>query len=132
MTRNIPVGAAGELAPGGRKLVFVDGRGIVLFSVDGTIYAIDDSCPHNGASLAGGKLEGSVLHCPAHGLRFDLRTGCTPGAPGLSLTTFPVRCVDGRLVVSPEDPVADRPPAQPCGATLAQTRSHSGERRCKA
>ena len=116
MSRQIPVGAVDELAPGQRKLAFIDGRSIVLFNIAGTIHAIDDSCPHNGASVASGQLEGCVLRCPAHGLRFDLRTGCTPGAGGLSLTTFPVRAVDGKLVVSLENPTASPPHAPVCNA----------------
>jgi 3-phenylpropionate/trans-cinnamate dioxygenase ferredoxin subunit len=100
MARQIVVGVVGELVPGQRKLVFVDGGSVALFNVDGTIHAIDNSCPHNGASLASGRLEGCVLHCPAHGLRFDLRTGCTPGKGGLSLTTFPVVAIDGKLVLN--------------------------------
>jgi 3-phenylpropionate/trans-cinnamate dioxygenase ferredoxin subunit len=109
MSRQIVVGLADELAPGQRKLAFVDGRSIVLFNVGGAIHAIDNSCPHNGASLASGQLEGCVLRCPAHGLRFDVRTGCMPGmdgSSGLSLTTFPVRTVDGQLVVSLDEPDA--------------------------
>ena len=108
MSREVSVALADELAPGQRKLAFVDGRSIVLFNVAGTIHAIDNSCPHNGASLASGQLEGCMLRCPAHGLRFDLRTGCVPGAGGLSLTTFPVRAVDGKLVVTLEDSAASR------------------------
>ncbi|HTR10206.1 MAG TPA: Rieske 2Fe-2S domain-containing protein [Paraburkholderia sp.] len=106
MAREVAVAMVDEIAPGERKLAFVDGRSIVLFNVAGTIHAIDNSCPHNGASLANGQLEGCVLRCPAHGLRFDLRTGCMPGAGGLSLKTFPVRTVDGKLVVRLEDPAA--------------------------
>lgn len=112
----IPVGAVDELAPGQRKLAFNNGRSIVLFNIDGTIHAIDNACPHNGASLASGQLEGCVLRCPAHGLRFDVRTGCMPGAGGLSLTTFPVRAIDGKLVVNLEAP-ATRPALLPaCNA----------------
>ena len=117
MSRQIPVGAVDELARGQRKRVFIDGRGIVLFNIAGTIHAIDDACPHNGASVASGQLEGCVLRCPAHGLRFDLRTGCMPGAGGLSLTTFPVRAVDGKLVVSLEDPAASSAHASVCDAS---------------
>jgi 3-phenylpropionate/trans-cinnamate dioxygenase ferredoxin subunit len=105
MSRQIPVGAVDELAPGQRKLAFVDGRSIVLFNIAGTVHAIDNACPHNGASLASGRLDGCMLSCPAHGLRFDLRTGRMPGAGGLSLTTFPVRAIGGKLLVSLEDPV---------------------------
>jgi 3-phenylpropionate/trans-cinnamate dioxygenase ferredoxin component len=102
MLRQISVGSADELAPGERRLVFVEGRSIVLFNLDGTLHAVDNACPHNGASLAGGQLEGSLLRCPAHGLRFDLRTGCMPGVGGLCLKTFPVEVIEGQLVVSVE------------------------------
>lgn len=113
MSIEMPVGSEGELAPGERKLAFVDGRSIVLFNIEGTIYAIDNACPHNGASLASGQLDGHLLRCPAHGLRFDLRTGCMPGAAGLCLTTFAVRAVDGRLAVIVDDsaPQGDNGPA---------------------
>ena len=43
----------------------------VLFNIDGSVSAPDNSCPHNGASLASGQLEGRLLRCPAHGLRFE-------------------------------------------------------------
>ena len=112
----IAVGAVDDLAPGQRKLAFVDGRSIVLFNIDGAIHAIDNACPHNGAALASGRLEGCVLSCPAHGLRFDVRTGCMPGAGGLSLTTIPVRAIHGKLVVSLEVS-ATRPAQEPvCNA----------------
>ncbi|PYE16671.1 3-phenylpropionate/trans-cinnamate dioxygenase ferredoxin subunit [Paraburkholderia silvatlantica] len=100
MTREVLAGMADELAPGQRKLVFVDGRSIVLFNIEGQLHAIDNACPHNGASLASGPLEGCMVRCPAHGLRFDVRSGCMPGTAGLKLTTFPVRAVEGKLLVS--------------------------------
>jgi len=112
----IPVGAVDEFGPGQRKLAFIKGRGVVLFNIDGTIHAIDNSCPHQGASVANGHLDGYVLSCPAHGLRFDLRTGCMPGAGGLSLTTFPVRTIDGRVFVSLEDPAASPTQVSVCNA----------------
>lgn len=79
-------------------LAFVEGRSVVLFNVEGVIHAIDNSCPHNGASLANGRLDGHVLQCPAHGLRFDIRSGCSVGAKGLCLTKLPVETIDGELV----------------------------------
>lgn len=89
------IGAVDELKPGERKLAFVDGKSIVLFNIEGTFHAIDDACPHNGASLASGKLEGAMLRCPAHGLCFDLTKGYMAGASELCLKTFAVRAVDG-------------------------------------
>jgi 3-phenylpropionate/trans-cinnamate dioxygenase ferredoxin subunit len=106
MSHDVPVGSVDELAPGGRRLAFAGGRSIVLFNIEGTVHAIENSCPHNGASLASGQLDGRILRCPAHGLTFDLTTGCMPGARGLCLTKLPVDVRDGRLVVTVDDPAA--------------------------
>jgi 3-phenylpropionate/trans-cinnamate dioxygenase ferredoxin component len=111
MSRWIAAGPADELAPGQRKLVFVDGRSIVLFNIDGALCAVENACPHNGASLAGGRLEGRLLSCPAHGLRFDVATGCMPGKGGLRVATFPLRNVAGTLELTVDDA-----PASPCHA----------------
>jgi 3-phenylpropionate/trans-cinnamate dioxygenase ferredoxin subunit len=92
MTRTIPIAHARDVAPGSRKLAFVDGRSVVLFNIEGVIHAIDNACPHNGASLANGRLDGRILQCPAHGLRFDLVSGCMVGAPDVCLTKL---CVEG-------------------------------------
>jgi 3-phenylpropionate/trans-cinnamate dioxygenase ferredoxin subunit len=99
MSRHVRVGSLEELPPGRRKLAFVDGRSVELFNIDGAVHAIDNSCPHNGASLANGQLEGRVLRCPAHGLRFDLVTGCMPGAGGLCLKKLSVHVQSGELYV---------------------------------
>ncbi|MGW1725346.1 bifunctional 3-phenylpropionate/cinnamic acid dioxygenase ferredoxin subunit [Streptomyces sp. NPDC002306] len=48
---------------------------------DGELYAIDDTCTHQDASLSEGWLEGCVVECPLHAASFDLRTGqptCLP------------------------------------------------------
>ena len=54
MSRAVSIPAT-ELPPGQRRLVFVEGRSLVLFNINGTVYAIDNTCPHQGASLAGGR-----------------------------------------------------------------------------
>lgn len=95
----VTVARMDELPPGQRKLIFVDGRSIVLFNIDGTLHAIDNSCPHNGASLASGKLQGTVLQCPAHGLRFDLAKPCEPGSASLCPRRFTVQATGDSLAL---------------------------------
>ena len=73
--------------PGERRYLFLGARRVVLFTLAGTLHAIDDSCPHQGASLFGGKLSGKVLRCPAHGLRFELDGGGQQDG-GLCLTRY--------------------------------------------
>lgn len=48
---------------------------VALFRVGTSLVAIEDLCPHAGASLSFGSLDGSVLTCPGHGSQFDLTTG---------------------------------------------------------
>jgi 3-phenylpropionate/trans-cinnamate dioxygenase ferredoxin subunit len=95
------VDAAGieQLPEGGRRLLRPAGREIALFNVQGCLYAIDDSCPHAGGSLVIGPLDGTTVTCRAHGLRFDLASGCMRGGAGLRLRSYPVRIEQGRIEV---------------------------------
>jgi 3-phenylpropionate/trans-cinnamate dioxygenase ferredoxin component len=75
MSEYVPIAHAGELQDGEMKKVEVDGRELLLARVGGSYYAIDDRCPHMGGDLSKGSLEGSVVTCPKHGSRFDVRDG---------------------------------------------------------
>lgn len=70
-----------SLAPG--TALRVDGATpIAVFRTeDGELYAIDDTCTHQDASLADGWLEGCEVECPLHSSRFDLRTGAVDQPP---------------------------------------------------
>ena len=104
MSRRIPVGTIDEFLPGQRTCVFIDGRSIVLFNIEGTLHVIDNSCPHNGGSLASGQLDGSVLRCPAHSLHFDLTTARLHAPGGLSVGTSLVQAADGKLELNVGEP----------------------------
>jgi 3-phenylpropionate/trans-cinnamate dioxygenase ferredoxin component len=56
-------------------MVVVGGKEVLLANVDGSYYAIANKCSHLGGSLAKGSLEGSIVTCPRHGARFDVKTG---------------------------------------------------------
>lgn len=75
----------------GRVLLACEGRSVALFNVAGALYAIDDSCPHQGASLCAGRLEGRVIQCCAHGLRFDLASGYLVNSKALKVASYPVQ-----------------------------------------
>lgn len=77
----VKVGTTGELVPGQGKRVEVGGKKIALFNLDGTYYAIDDTCPHKGGPLSEGDLAGSEVTCPWHGATFDVTTGNVLGPP---------------------------------------------------
>lgn len=74
--------------PGARKLAFVAGRQVLVFNLGNKLVAVDNSCPHAGGSLYGGKLDGQVLRCPSHGMRFDL------GSAASGLRFYPITAAD--------------------------------------
>jgi 3-phenylpropionate/trans-cinnamate dioxygenase ferredoxin component len=86
--------------PGGKCHVRVAGRSIALFNVEGTVYAIDDSCAHAGASLAAGRLEECWVTCPAHGMRFDVRTGRSKASAGFGVASYAVKVEAGKILLA--------------------------------
>jgi len=69
-----------ELQDEQRIWVTIDNVDVVVFWIDGKVYAIQDLCTHDGGDLGDGKLTGGAVVCPRHGARFDLETG-KPTAP---------------------------------------------------
>jgi 3-phenylpropionate/trans-cinnamate dioxygenase ferredoxin subunit len=89
-----------ELPPGKGTTVTVAGKDVALFNVDGTIYAMEDSCLHQGLSLGTSQLEGKVVTCRGHGWRYDVTTGCTLHVKDYGVASYPVKVVEGRIMVS--------------------------------
>lgn len=59
--------AAEELAPGSRRVVEIEAsEEVLVFNIAGTVYAIRNVCPHEGAALQRGQVEGTVLYCPLY------------------------------------------------------------------
>ncbi|MDR2297300.1 MAG: Rieske (2Fe-2S) protein [Comamonas sp.] len=94
----LAAGAAQDLPPGGRKLVFAPGgETVLLLNVEGEFYAMENSCPHAGASMASGSCDRHVLTCPAHGLKFDIRNGRCTASPQLLIPLYEVLELEGQL-----------------------------------
>ena len=82
---------AGEFQPGAARVVYLRGVEIALYNVDGSFYAVDNLCPHEGGPLAAGTIRGKVLSCPWHRWQFHLETGISPVNPAVRVQTYPVR-----------------------------------------
>ena len=82
----------------GLSVAHAGGR-IALFRIGDCVHAIDDSCPHSGASLANGKLEGVFVRCPGHGLQFDVRTGGMRGNSAFGAKSFAVQVIAGQVIL---------------------------------
>ncbi len=86
------------------KTYTINGQQIAMFSIDGELFAIDDACPHVGASLGSGKLEGKLVACPAHDWQFDVTNGecitvdrCDDGC---YVDTYPVKIENDEIILS--------------------------------
>lgn len=64
-----------DLAPGQMKTFTVGAAKVLLANVAGNFHALQAKCPHMGAELCKGKLNGSIVTCPMHHAGFDLRDG---------------------------------------------------------
>ena len=71
----VRIGNARDIAVGEMRAFDVTGVKVNVASVDGQLYAFDDTCTHRACSLAKGKLDGTTVTCPCHGSQFDVTTG---------------------------------------------------------
>jgi nitrite reductase (NADH) small subunit/3-phenylpropionate/trans-cinnamate dioxygenase ferredoxin subunit len=88
-----------DLAEGEGKTVEVAGKLIAVFCDQGRYYAIDDVCPHMGASLSGGHVVNGIVTCPWHAWRFRLADGAWADCPRIKIGCFPVRVENGVIEV---------------------------------
>lgn len=110
------LGPVGEWRLGDRRKVDIGRRSICVVRTEKGYYALNDACPHYGASLSLGTVSGTmvpsapqtydygmencVLRCPWHGWEFDLETGRALFDPnGMKARTYSVKVVDDRVVL---------------------------------
>ena len=90
---DIPVGEA--------RMILVNEVAFGVFNVSGVFYAIDDACPHAGASLSHGIVEGDVVRCRIHHWRFCIRDGIylDEMKPSCNVRTYPIRVVGDQVQI---------------------------------
>lgn len=81
----------GELSEGESRTVEVGGKLVALFLQQGEYFAIDDVCPHMGASLSEGYVERGIVTCPWHAWRFRLADGAWADNPRIKTGSYVVR-----------------------------------------
>ncbi|MGE5138161.1 MAG: non-heme iron oxygenase ferredoxin subunit [Rudaea sp.] len=88
----VTVAHAGDIKNGQVRQFTADGHNIVIANVEGTFFATQDLCTHDGGPLGEGEVFDHEIECPRHGARFDLRTGEVVALPAMfPIKTFPVR-----------------------------------------
>lgn len=80
-----------DIAVGQMQTLTVNGLTILVYNVDGTFYATDESCSHALGPLSVGNLDGKIITCLLHGSCFDVTNGAVVCAPATEpLKTYPV------------------------------------------
>ncbi|MCA9892790.1 MAG: chlorite dismutase family protein [Anaerolineae bacterium] len=91
-----------ELGPGETRTVFVEGKMVGLFNVNGELLAINNRCSHARGPLSEGQVDASEcsVTCPWHYGKFDLRTGqAMDGVVNKPVDTYQVEIRDGVIHV---------------------------------
>ena len=89
-----------------RKLICAktEGYRILIALAEDQVYAVDDMCSHEDASLSKGSLHGDCVKCPLHGSRFRLASGEALDEPAEeALNTYPVKIDGDRILVEIPD-----------------------------
>lgn len=93
--------ATSDLLPGETRTAFdeITGAPIIVFNLEGTLYALEDQCSHEDFALSdGGTFDPgqASVECVLHGARFDVRDGRALCAPAYEpVAKFPVKVEDG-------------------------------------
>ena len=103
MGQRVSIGKAEDIPEGGSVVVEVNGKDVAVFRAGGRFFAIDDLCPHMGASLSGGYVEDGVVTCPWHYWRFRLSDGAWADNPKVRTGCYPVHVVGDELELEMPD-----------------------------
>jgi len=96
----IEIAPVTECPPGERLFVTIETTPIVIFNIAGRLFAIEDTCSHDGNPLDEAPLEGYDVICPRHGARFDVRTGKALALPAVQdIAAYPVRVTAGQIEI---------------------------------
>ena len=94
------VARVGEIPDGRGRTFHVGDHEIAVFCRGGRYYALDDYCPHMGASLGASDLHGEHVLCNRHMWAFSVIGGTSPDVPMLRAQTFEVRVVGDEIQVA--------------------------------
>lgn len=93
---------ADALRPNRGRSAFAGTTKVAVFNAEGEIFAVKNFCPHAGAALAPGKMDGPVVECPRHKWRFNVETGSCLTNPMFEVRRYPVKIEDGYIWVGIE------------------------------
>jgi nitrite reductase/ring-hydroxylating ferredoxin subunit len=99
MENFVSVGKTEDVMSGSGFVAEVNGQSVAVFNVEGSYYAIDNTCLHRGGPLGEGELEGEVVTCPWHGWEYNVKTGACINNPSVCVKSYPVLVEGSELKV---------------------------------
>ena len=103
MSEFVSVAKVGSILEGRGDSFAVGDRLVAVFLYEGKYFAIDDLCPHMGASLCAGEVHGGAVACPWHAWRFRVSDGTWCDNPRIKIDSFEVRVVGDDIQVRVPD-----------------------------
>ena len=91
-----------DLRRDGHRVISANGRTVLVLESEGSVYAVDNRCPHMGFPLSRGTVSEGILTCHWHHAKFDLAGGCTFDPFADDVTPFRTRVEDGAVWLDPE------------------------------
>lgn len=96
----VEIASLHQMASGSATVVTIADNAIMLFNVDGDIYATEAWCLCCGSCLGGGTLSGELVRCGRCQWQYDVTTGSVVTLPALRLDTFAVKVVANRIMLA--------------------------------
>jgi nitrite reductase (NADH) small subunit/3-phenylpropionate/trans-cinnamate dioxygenase ferredoxin subunit len=100
MSEFVTIARVGDIPDQEGRAFKVNKVTVAVFNDGGTYRAIDDMCPHAGASLASGFFENDIVTCPWHAWQFKVSDGSFCGHPRLKSDVYAVRVMGDEIQVS--------------------------------
>lgn len=91
-----------DISPGETQVVYLEGKMVGLFNINGELYAINNRCSHARGPLTEGTVNSDEcsVTCPWHYGKFDIKTGlAVDGIVHKSVQTYQVDVRDGVVYV---------------------------------
>lgn len=95
----VPIARVSDIPQGQSASFTVNDRMVAIFHSVDRFYAIDDLCPHMGASLAEGHFENDIVTCPWHAWCFSVCDGTWCDNPKLGVATYELRIEDDQILI---------------------------------
>jgi nitrite reductase (NADH) small subunit/3-phenylpropionate/trans-cinnamate dioxygenase ferredoxin subunit len=107
MSEFVTVAKVGDIPEGHGASFLVGQRLVAVFNDGGSYFAINDLCPHMGASLAEGHLEDGIVSCPLHDWRFRISDGTWWDNRRIKTDSYEVRVQGEEIQVRVDDDAPD-------------------------